>query len=773
MSLTKKLLEKLPDVLAQTLPDVKLRDQDVDIELAQGTFTQDNILPPLMNVEGFGLSFEAGGTASIRNFNSPGDKDETGIVGDAPQAGMSDALPPQLMLDGSKGWMRYQLTARIKAAAEADLSFLAGEGQSELYATLADYRAHPLDESMRDAVRADLAPRMRIAALDTDVAKLEQGDALAWQVRGQLRASLELNWADLLTANLASLAFVRGSELLALKVSLQASLSATVGLTDDFLVAFSRPRDGRIQIAVRKVKSRGAGIGANVGLKVGFKDPAAFQKILGELVTALVGEPMSRVDELVAKASKLELNDAQKEMLRACLERLGMDPQLADLASLPQTWQDFKQRVETALKEVSEAQIGASFRSEYLRTSQSSTLLEVVVDDATAMEFHGGLLRGNLVDILDWLRNPHNQGRFELKSFLQQTRLTRQSTTGFSLGLGSWGELKSQSTRKRDWAEQKNFQGATRIAFLGLRAYEDAALGNRSQWAVDFKAEMTQFSSAPVASDFYYGLHLLQWGQQKKLSKAELLNVVDDAVVWGVLDEADGNAVVRQLEGLLDKEPIETRLEMKLDNDAFRSLLPRLQDFELPRVSQALALAMPRSDERPRVSADIRRRIYAPIWQLYLQEVQAKGSFLIGDLSPTRAADIAAWWVKMKDPTGIGKELYLREKTFQPGGAFSFAEVTDKNRNTLSKCRNFMEGLAHLRRAIDERWGPDAIRTVFGKMEGMWNTGFHLRATGALLAEALQDTPMGLARVQRTFTVKRVGHDEQLVFSTTRAPGTK
>lgn len=151
-----------------------------------------------------------------------------------------------------------------------------------------------------------------------------------------------------------------------------------------------------------------------------------------------------------------------------------------------------------------------------------------------------------------------------------------------------------------------------------------------------------------------------------------------------------------------------------------------------------------------------------------------KGSFLSGDLSPTRAAQIAAWFIE-KDSTvkQLASGLLLREKTWQPpGGNFSFAEVTDKNRNTLAKCRRFVDGLVRLRRSIEERRSGEELRTVHSDLEGLWNTGFHLRTAGAVLAELAKGTARGLGGIERTFTVRLADSQEQLVFSTAWGPST-
>lgn len=785
MKVVNKLLAKLPDELARQVPDVKLVDQDIKVSLAQGTFTQENILPPKLNLTDFTLSFEAGGEASIRNFNSPGDVDENRVVGEATDDEPApDAPRPQLLLGGDMGWMRYQVTARVKSAAGVNLSFLSGGTGGELSVTLSDYRGHPLSRNMREAARMDLAePRLMQA---TDIAKLSTNDAMSWQARGNLQTRLELNWADLFTTNLSRLSFLRGNELLALKTDVKAGVSAKVGLTDDFQLTFSRARPGRIQVSVRKAKSREGTLGAGLGVTVEFVDAGAVKTQLGKVLDAMVGPALRELagqlgtptdatalqvmDALVDKASKLKLSDVQKQALRLALERIGMDPALADVANIKGAWDDFKKKVEGKLDEVAKTQIASGFQYEYLRLSEASTLLEVVVDDATAMRFHGSLIKGNLVDLLKWMKElPENQKSFELLNYLRSTSLTRQQAYGFSLGLGSFEVLKSAGSRKDTWVTQENGQGARRMAFLGRRGYEDKLLGNRGQWTVDFKADMDRFAPAPVASDFRYGLHLMLWGRQKKMTRKELQAAVDDAVVWGVLDAADAASVMSTLQGDTGKEPIETRLELKMADDTFRALVPKVQAFEVGVFARALARAMPWSEQTPRASAEFRRTVYAPIWEAYLREVQDKGSMMTTDLAPSRAAQIAESFLK-RDP--IGKELLLIESTWRPdAGNFTFAEVIDRNRGTLGKCQAFVAGMVRLRRAIDERKAPDELRTVFSELEGMWNTGFHLRAAGSLLSELAKATPMGLASVERTFTVTMADRGEQLVFSTSKSTG--
>ncbi len=788
MKVVTNLLAKLPDELARQIPDVKLQEQDIKVPVAQGDLTRENILLPKVGLADFSLSFEAGGEASIRNFNSPGDVDESGVVGEASAQEVVDALRPQLLLGGDTGWMRYQLTARLKAAASASLSFLSGNVQGEVSVSLSDYRAHPLTRNMREAARADLK-EPRLVARQEDLLKLGTGDAVAWQVRGQLQTGVELNWADLFTANLGSLAFARGGELLGLKTSLKASLTARVSLTDDYQLSFSRPRPGRIQVAVRKVKSHEAALGAGLGVTVDFLDPAAVRSqagavldaLLGPAVRALAGQVGTKkdgtalevMDALVEKASALKLEEPYKKVLRAALERLGLDGQLAELANLKAAWEDFKKKVETALDKVAKAQISSGFQYEYLRLAQSSTLLDVVVDDARALEFHASLIRGNLVKLLEWLKQPANAKAFELKSYLHATTLTRQQAYGFSLGMGAFEVLKAAGVRKQSWVTQENHQGARRMAFLGRRGYEDKLLGNRSQWVVDFKADMERFSPAPVASDFRYGLHLMLLGRQKKLSRKELLQAVDDATVWGVLDADDAASVVSALEEHLGKAPLETQLELKVHDDTFRALVPRLQAFDSALFSRALARAMPWSDERARATVEARGTVYGPMWHAYLDEVRKKGGLNPGDLSPTRAAQIAEWFLK-QDPRvkELGRDLLLVESQWRPpGGAFTFAEVTEKNRDTFAKCRGFVDGMVRLRRALDERKAADELRAVFSELEGLWSTGFHLRAAGALLAELAQATPLGLAGVERTFTVRLPEQEQQLVFSTVRGLG--
>ncbi|WP_342381845.1 hypothetical protein NVS55_19825 [Myxococcus stipitatus] len=766
-------LANLPAELAEKIPDVKLQEQDIRVTLAQEGLTRGGILPPKLSLADFALSFEASAEATVRNFNSVGDVDENGVVGEAPPANAppSDMPRPQLILGGNTGWMRYQATARIKASASGGWSMVTVNGQTELSATLSDYRAHPLTRNMREAAKEDLA-QPRLLVLSTDLTKMATGDAVAWRVRGMLETGLDLGWADLFTSNLSELSFVRNSELIELKSSIVALVRARVSLVDDYQLSFSRPGPGRIHLAVRKAKSHEAASGAGLGITVAFSDPEAVQARLKEVLSALAGQAESKVDELIEKALRKVLSPEEEALLRAVLERLGLDPQLINLGHLKQEWDEFKQKVESALEKVVKARVASAFQYEYLRISESATLLEVELDEATALRFHGSLLRGNLVDLMAWLREPANAGTFTLKNYLNSASFTLQQTVGFSLTVGTFEVLKSRNTLKQTWVSQENTQGARRQAFLGRRAYEDALLGHRNRWMVDFQADMESFALAPAASDFRYGLHMLLWGQKKKLSKQELQQAVDDAVVWGVLDANDASKVTSTLEAHLGKTDVQTQVELKVSDAMLRELVPRIQGFDVKLFARALARAMPWSEQTARVSSEFRKLVYAPIWEAYLTEVMNKGSFLSGDLSPTRAAQIAAWFIQ-RDATvkELASGLLLREMTWQPpGGNFSFAEVTDKNRNTLAKCRRFVDGLVRLRKSIEERRSGEELRTVHSDLESLWNTGFHLRAAGAVLAEVAKSTPRGLGGIERTFTVRLADSQEQLVFSTAFGP---
>ncbi|MCP3162217.1 hypothetical protein [Myxococcus qinghaiensis] len=768
-------LANLPAELAEKIPDVKLQDQDIRVTLAQEGLTREGILPPKLNLGDFALSFEASAEATVRNFNSPGDVDENGIVGEASAANAppSDSPRPQLILGGDKGWMRYQATGLVKAGASGRYSFVSANGKTELSATLSDYRAHPLARNMREAAKEDLAsPRLLVNS--TDLTKLGTGDALSWRVRGMLETGLDLGWADLFTTNLGDLSFVRSSELIELKTSIVALVRARVSLTDDYQLSFSRPSPGRLQLTVRKAKSHEASQGAGLGIQVAFADAEAVQSRLKEVLTALAGQAEAKVEELIDKAIQKVLTPDQLAVLRTVLERLGLDPELVNLDHLRQEWEELKQKVEGALEKVVKSRIAAAFQYEYLRISESSTLLEVELDEATALNFHGQLVLGNLVDLMSWLRAPENAGRFTLKNYLNTASFTLQQTVGFSLSLGTYEVFKARGSLKQTWVSQENTQGARRQAFLGQRAYEDALMGHRNRWAVDFRADMESFAPAPAASDFRYGLHMLLWGQKKKLTKQELQAAVDDAVVWGVLDANDAASVTAKLDAHLGKTDVQTQVELKVSDEMLRELVPRLQTFDLKLFSRALARAMPWSEQTARVTPEFRKLVYAPIWESYLTEVMNKGSFLSGDLSPTRAAQIAAWFIE-KDSTvkQLASGLLLREKTWQPpGGNFSFAEVTDKNRNTLAKCRRFVDGLVRLRRSIEERRSGEELKTVHGDLEGLWNTGFHLRTAGAVLAELAKGTARGLGGIERTFTVRLADSQEQLVFSTAWGPST-
>ncbi len=762
--MTAKAIQDLADVqlnneALKKIQDVPLKDHP-DIQEA---ILQAQLTPPRLEVGKLQFQFDAGVMGSLQSFNSPNDVDPLGVVG-APRTGSAEsasgALQPLLTVQGERGYLKYQVTARVKAAGGVDVPFVAAEGHGEVTALLGDYHAHPLSQSARMAVIQDLG-NMRSALNVQDLARLGEDEAVAFQVSGRLHAAVEVKWADVFAGNLALLSGIRGNELIGLKTSAGASVRGSVRLEDDFVVVFSRPRaEGRIRVAVRKGLARAVDGALKVQASVEFANPAEAEARLNEVVDALAGRPMAFVDELVKRASTAKLSAEEQQVLGQLLERMGLDPSLSNPASLQPAWEARKQQLRDTLKEIAESKLQAGFRYEYLRLAESATLLQVTLADTEAMRFHANLLRGELAPLTQWLRDA---GR-EPEAYLHQESLTRDKAWGFSLNLGRW-EFKSEDRKKLQKVVQRSFDGKrSRMAFLGMRSYEGITPNQHTKWSVDFKAETTRFFEKPRATDFYYGLHFLTRYTDRTLSEAELRSMVDEAIAWQVLDDADERAVLQELKGLADKERLETRIELKLDNDVLGALLTRAQALDVRHFAQGLARAMPWGPEKPRAQAEVRRIIYAPIWELYFRETERQASVFAPDLSPSKTAELVASAIRHH---GIGKELYLRERTFQQAGLYSFAEINHKNPGVVRKWKHFLSGMNHLRRGIADGWSHEAVETAFGGLEELWQNHFHAKAVGAMLVDLALSLPEGARGVERTLTVTRPGK-EALVFTTSR-----
>jgi len=746
-----KLLK--PEALANAIPDGPLSQHDILVDVLKGNVEKaDNT-----SIQDVSASIGAGTVVTIQGFNSTTDKDDTGVLGPAPKTG-TEELGPQLTL-GTQAWLKYQVDAHLKASAGVDTSFLAADVEGGLRITLSDYHAHELTDNARQALRQD-ALHLRLATKASNLAELKVQDAMALQVRGFLNLSLEIKWSDVFTSNLSTLTrLLQSDTLLGLKTSVGATLSATATLKDDFLVIFSRPAAGRIRVGVSKAVSRGIDGSAKLGVDVQFKDPDAVKAVLTSVLEGLAGFTMAEVDELLGQAAAPALDAQTREKLSAFATRLGLEHLENSPPDLQEEWRKLQDEVRKTIEAIAKAKLTAGVTYEYLRVSTESTLLQAVLSDDDAQGLHPYFVKGDLAFVVDWMRKHDRQP----EKYLNEKTLTQSSALGFSLGFGEWS-LRSRSAKKVEVVTQKNFEGAERIAYVGVRSYEGDLFGlSKTKTSFDFKADMENFVVKPSATNLSYGLHLVMERERDVHSEEELRRTVDEAIVWRVMDEAHETEALAQLGSLLAQgQKVQTRVELKVDNIRVKELLPLMGSAERTHFAMALARSMPWDTMLVRSVVDLRERAYAPLWLEYLKKP---------NMSLKEAANFAYHELR-KNPVSNDFALLQSERRLEVG-IWSFAQLVQAQTSTAAKWQSFTEGARDLHEAIGSGKGHEAFRSTFNRMEDMCQgVPFQLKALGAWLLQLSARTPSGLSGIERTLTVlvkdPANNKEQQVLFTTSK-----
>jgi hypothetical protein len=734
------------DEIAKAFPDAKLQGTDIRINLVEGSYE----LPSTQKLDALTFAFNASAKGFIEGYDAPADVDAAGVIGTV-GGGEGASLAPPLVFGAERAWLKYAVEARVKADLGVELPYVSLEGSGDVRVLLADYHLHTQQEQARQAL-ARSALKLRLPLLPESIGQLKVNDAMSFQARGTLKATVTLSWSDVFTTNMRALTeLLSASTLVALKTEVGATLSATLALTDDYVVIFSRPEDGRVRVQVKKTVAREAGGAAGFKVGVGVADPEALALQLNSVLSALLATPVEQFEGLLDKLAAHSISPDEQKVLHLVLDRLGLEDLEANPEALRQKWNERKEKFNTQLTEAVTQKVEAGFTYEYMRTRETTTLLSAVCTDEQAKALHRLLLVGNLAGAIQQIQ----QDGITLEQCLLQDLTRRTQAWGFTLKLGKWEIGGSDSKELKEVVQRNSLEknAPRRISFLGVRSYKGTLLKPYSFWTTDFKADMAEFRPEPTVADFDFGLYMLLRGESRKLDEKELRNAVDEAIVWRVLDDADEEEVIRQIRELAGDGPLETRVELKFGNGTMRDIFEHAGTPVAEEVfARALARALPWYSVPCRDRPAIRESVYAPLWKGYLEQ----------NWSAAKAAKAAASLLT-KEPLA-GHFAYVEGQL--GAGELTFAEVIQKNDGTIGKWRDLCKGLEDLHNGNKRL--PSVIRESFKQLAPMWGNSFHLKASGAFFLGMAMRKAGGLAAVERTFTVV-TPKGTQLVFTKSRS----
>ena len=687
------------------------------------------------------FTVQAGSEASVFAFNAPTDRDPDLVLVPTGGAG-SEARAGQLELTPGSCWLKVRHRASVGVEGGERLAESRLWPDAEAPVTFSDYRLHDPAENAVQAVTADLLNPRFAQCLD-DVQALRPNEALAFQASGTLRVLVEVSWSDVLASGLGALAGIVGAATpLAVELPAAAGVSGTVTVADEFTIVFSRLSDGRTRVTVKKADSRTFAAAADLCLAVTLAEPQQLELAVRDAVTGLLGEDYATVRALVDKASLSELSDIERWAAEALAARLGLGELVSAFTILREKLRQLEGALAEAVAEIATEKLAAGFAYEYRRLARGSSLLEVVLDAGAVAAHHASLCNGDLEPVIAAVLE--GSPGLTLEGYLHRHTLERAHGWGFTLAIGPW-VARGRQRRALTRVVEEDLAGRQRVSCLGLGAYEGRWLTSVAEWTVDLRADMPRFvpGGAPRLSEFALGFHLAWHWRQEALSEDRLDEVLDAAVLWGVLG-LDHAADVRRRVAPAVGRIADLTVQLRFDDAPFRAILPAVAAGRDADFAAALGAAMPRrTGSQGRGDPCRRRELYAPLWAHVLEHPDAPARALVA---------VARQHLAKGDEAQLG---FLEENYLKLAPTCTFVGLARvANQNTAAAWREFRSGARLLHEAVVAAADEDGtLEKTFSLMVNLWAQTHHVRALGAFLLEAASTAGVA-ASVVRTLNVR-------------------
>src|SRR5439155_3925077 len=125
---------------------------------------------------------------------------------------------------------------------------------------------------------------------------------LSFETRGELSALVDVEWSDIFTAEIGSLAQLlntRGPA--AIATTLGATCSAKVTLVDTFIVAFANAGSpeggaGPLRVAIKKGTVQTGDVAGGVSISARLADPDAVEQVVDDVIAGLLGTGNARLN---------------------------------------------------------------------------------------------------------------------------------------------------------------------------------------------------------------------------------------------------------------------------------------------------------------------------------------------------------------------------------------------------------------------------------------------------------------------------------------------
>ena len=678
-----------------------LGDTSLNLKLASGSIKSDAHIGGGLPVD---FTFHAGGGLSVTALNGKSGLDEAGVVGVQNVKTPAGEFTPPLQFSATHGWLKYTANADVKADVAATTGMVAFTGGAGRQIAMSDYHRHALGDDLLAAAATDLKT-LRSAAVLNHVQNLPEGDALTFHTVGELTASIEIEWGDVFTSEIGSLArLLKGAGPIAIKTTVGATCSVNVSIADSFIVVFARPVGGKLRVAVRKDTSKSVDGAASATISAAIANLDAINTVVDDVVAGLLGTATDRLNTLLDNLAARALTATDNALATSIIERL----KLTGVEQIAKAVANLKDEATSRIQAIVAAKVELSFTYEYHRVSSDVSVFEGEIQDGgPSKDLHGELMAGNLAAA--FRRAPAD---ISLRRFLNEKSTTVTKAWGFMLGLNKW-RLFGQDRRQVTSVERVDrLAGTISRSYIGSGGYAR----NNLSWTVDFAADMPNARAIPLVGDYQFGLHLAMVRDEQTFDADDLETALDFAALWSICPEASLPFVRSQLAGLVGQKA-EWSYQLRVNDEALRPMVRVIGSMTPHDFAAAAAAAL---DATVVPSAAERRRTYEPLWQTVLNSPEAFNIDTVRRSADTR--------LKRADLAHRERNVVSDQSTV--------ASVVALDPDWFADCDRFTRGCRLLADAIatptpDIRKLPD----VYDKLVRFWTQSHYVRTLGAVLID--------------------------------------
>ena len=295
MDLTDKLsliqLTPYDDQKLSEIDKTEIINEEIDQE-----FEHDN--------DKFSFGIEAKADASVKVLNDAADDD-------------GDELAKLLNYDdllNNNAVINYSLMADLQAKVGFEVPFFKlglNPGQKVIFN---NYELHTRDTKLKDAVIKDLKD-FKLFIDQDHVLKLQQNEAMAMSLAGQLNLEAEASWSDTITSSISSITkLLNLNDTLQLKVETGVKLGLSLKIEDTFQAIVKRTTDDRYWVKLSKAIERSTIPSLGIGVSIVIGNPEVIDEFIDEILNSVEDDLGNALNEILGKIES-EVSEEDLDLL--------------------------------------------------------------------------------------------------------------------------------------------------------------------------------------------------------------------------------------------------------------------------------------------------------------------------------------------------------------------------------------------------------------------------------------------------------------------------